>query len=47
MMDEFKDFGKGQTRGQFKQAKEHQGQIIYFDAKNRPKVKPIYAHQSL
>lgn len=52
---EFKDFGnfdskageKGITKGQFKHSKQHKGQMIYFDKKGKPKVWPVYAHQSL
>lgn len=44
---EFKDFGNKSTRGQFKHSKQHQGQIIYFNHKDKPKVHPVYAHQSV
>jgi CRISPR-associated endonuclease Csn1 len=47
MIGEFKDFGKGATKGQYKHSKQHNGQIIYFDDKNKPKVRPVYGHQSL
>jgi CRISPR-associated endonuclease Csn1 len=50
---EFKDFGnldthggaKGITPKQFKHSKQHLGQVIYFDAQNKPRVFPMYAHQ--
>ena len=46
-IDEFIDFGKKDTKGQFKHSKAHKGQLIYFDKKNNPQVLPIYANQNL
>ncbi len=47
-IDKYKDYGKlNKTKGQFKQTKAHQGQIIYYNTKNIAKVKPIYGHESL
>ncbi|MEI8390782.1 MAG: type II CRISPR RNA-guided endonuclease Cas9, partial [bacterium] len=43
----FLDLGNKDTKGQFKASKQHQGQIIYFDEKGKPKVIPIYSHLSL
>lgn len=39
------DFGNKETKGQFKAADQHQGQFIYFDEKNIPRIMPVYANQ--
>ena len=45
-LGEFVDFGKGKTMGQFKHSDESQGQILYFDEKNIPRVRQIYSNIS-
>lgn len=45
--DEYKDLSKDQS-GALKKAKEgHKGQIIYIDEKNKPRVRPVYAFESV
>ncbi len=46
-LNEYLDMGSKGTRGQFKLAKEARGQFIYFDEKNTPRVKPVYANQKI
>jgi CRISPR-associated endonuclease Csn1 len=45
--NKFLDMGNKDTKGQFKLSKEARGQFIYFDAKNVPRVKPVYANQKI
>lgn len=46
---EYKDFSKNPdcdyNQGQYKKTKQHKGQMVYFDAKGKPKVQPVYAHE--
>ena len=45
---DYVDFGKKDcATGQFKVSDSGKGQIIYYDAKNKPKVYPLYANKSL
>ncbi|MEB3206906.1 MAG: HNH endonuclease domain-containing protein, partial [Vampirovibrionales bacterium] len=46
-LGEFRDYGKDQTRGQFKKTTQHRGQLVYQDEKGRCKVQPVYGSSSL
>jgi CRISPR-associated endonuclease Csn1 len=44
---EYSDFGRANTTGQFKRGKKHKGQILYTDAKDIVKVRPVYSFECL
>lgn len=42
---EYCDFGTKGVKGQFKHSKQHKGQILYFNEKDKISVMPIYANR--